>query len=107
MPAPMNLSRLGAVLDDVVMERHRQEDIGEAKRAAGIDWRSCADPDMAGGDATRYVVLGEEFGEVARAMLDANPDADLRDELVQVAAVAVAWAEAIDARVELIEQEER
>ena len=113
------------VLADVHAERIRQEAIGESKRAAGIDWRSCADPAMAGGDGTRYMVLGEEFGEVANAILEAGyampsptsvafqileaeevaaiarrGEAHLRAELVQVAAVAVAWAEAIDARAE-------
>lgn len=92
-----------AVLDDVANERDRQEQIGEAKRAQGIDWRSCADPDMAGGDFTRFTVLGEEFGEVANAVLEtaygSDNDRHLREELVQVAAVAVAWCEAIDRRV--------
>lgn len=36
-----------------------------------------------------YTVLGEEFGEVARALLENEGDVHLRDELVQVAAVAV------------------
>jgi len=101
------------VLADVHAERIRQEQIGESKRASGIDWRSCADPAMAGGDDKRAAVLGEEFGEVCRAVLEAGyampmpaalvgilteGDEHLREELVQVAAVAVAWAEAIDAR---------
>jgi hypothetical protein len=90
---------------DIRLERIRQETIGARKRAEGIDWRSCADPDMPGGDATRFAVLGEEVGEVARAHLEAGydltgrlGDVELRAELVQVAAVAVAWVEAIDAR---------
>jgi len=37
----------------------------------------------------------EEVGEVARALED--DDSQLRVELVQVAAVAVAWLEALDA----------
>lgn len=41
-------------------------------------------------------VLTEEVGEVARALLDCESPERLRAELVQVAAVAVAWAEAID-----------
>lgn len=111
-----------AVLVDVRAERERQEAIGLRKRAVGIDWRSCADPDMAGGDGMRFLVLAEEFGEVANAVLEAGyeesartgpatttayqvaesdtrtSDAHLRDELVQVAAVATAWVEAIDVR---------
>lgn len=109
--ADRQAGRTAHVLRDVEAERQRQEQIGEAKRAQGIDWRSCADPAMAGGDDRRYVVLGEEVGEVARALLergfvpkhlegqvDAIGDPELRAELVQVAAVAVAWVEAIDAR---------
>jgi NTP pyrophosphatase (non-canonical NTP hydrolase) len=64
---------------------------------------------MDGGDGERFCVLGEEVGEVARAILeraygDGSPvlvetwEQRLRDELVQVAAVSVAWIEAIDTR---------
>lgn len=43
----------------------------------------------------KVAVLTEEVGEVARAVLDiTNPD-HLRAELVQVAAVAVAWLESL------------
>jgi hypothetical protein len=41
-------------------------------------------------------VLGEEYGEVCRALLEREPMARLRQELVQLAAVACAWVEAID-----------
>jgi NTP pyrophosphatase (non-canonical NTP hydrolase) len=51
-------------------------------------------------------ILGEEFGEVARAANEANFQSGknrgdfthLRTELVQVAAVAAAWIEALDRR---------
>jgi NTP pyrophosphatase (non-canonical NTP hydrolase) len=47
----------------------------------------------------KYAVLGEEFGEVANAMLEASfgkADAEnIRRELIQVAAVAVAWLESL------------
>lgn len=92
------MSATARVLDDVLDERHRQEAIGREKRTLGIRWSSCADPDMPGGDTMRYAVLGEEVGEVANAILEGSGDDDLREELVQVAAVAVAWVEAIDAR---------
>jgi len=42
----------------------------------------------------KAAVLAEECGEVARAVLDKDRD-NLRAELVQVAAVAVAWLEAL------------
>lgn len=53
-----------------------------------------------------FAILGEEFGEVAKNTVDANwaPGLDvtktellaLRKELIQVAAVAVAWVECLD-----------
>ena len=43
-------------------------------------------------DHTYAAVLGEEFGECSKAWLERNT-ASLREELVQVAAVAVAWIE--------------
>lgn len=92
LPSP-NMLRDG-VLTDVARERDRQEEIGRTKREAGSDWRSCADPAMVGGDGVRTLVLGEEFGEVCKAVLEG--DRGLRAELVQVAAVAVAWVEKID-----------
>jgi hypothetical protein len=53
------------------------------------------------GDFVWAAVLGEEFGEVCRAALmrsfSGGPVEDLRSELVQVAAVAVAWLEFLDA----------
>jgi len=98
----LDILATGRVLDAVTVERARQEHIGKAKRLLGIDWRSCADPDMGGGDFTRLAVLAEEFGEVANAVLETSYGADgdehLREELIQVAAVAVAWVEAIDRR---------
>jgi hypothetical protein len=86
-----------------VNERHRQEEIGRRKRAEGIDWRSCADPAMDGGDGTRFLVLGEEVGEVANAVLEAGYQGEpgnehLRNEVVQIAAVAMRWVDSIDAR---------
>jgi NTP pyrophosphatase (non-canonical NTP hydrolase) len=46
-------------------------------------------------ETVKVAVLAEECGEVARAVLDAR-HGDMRRELVQVAAVAVAWLEAFD-----------
>lgn len=43
-------------------------------------------------ELVKLAVLTEETGEVARAILDKTPD-QLRCELVQVAAVTVAWLE--------------
>lgn len=72
-------------------ERDRQEE----KWAHTHDWGqgSCSSPDVA--PTVKAAVLTEECGEVARAVLDRKPD-DLRDELVQVAAVAVGWLEGLE-----------
>lgn len=43
---------------------------------------------------TKLVILTEEVGEVAKEILEGT-EADLRKELVQVAAVAVAWLESL------------
>lgn len=48
-------------------------------------------------DAWWYVILGEEFGEVGKAIYEGDPEA-YRAELVQVAAVAVAAIESFDRR---------
>lgn len=40
----------------------------------------------------KLAILAEEFGEVANAILEQDK-ANLREELVQVAAVCVAWLE--------------
>lgn len=52
----------------------------------------CSSPLVA--DPVKVAVLAEECGEVARAVLDKDPDA-LRGELVQIAAVCVAWLEGL------------
>lgn len=87
------------VLQLVAYERVRQEQLKEEGRFS----YTCADilP-----DATKLAILMEEVGEVAREVLTqpglaiAHDTSGTRDglqrELVQVAAVAVAWAEAIE-----------
>lgn len=81
------MSSLAAVLVDVVAERERQD----------VKWGVQ--------DHNDYVwnaILGEEVGEVSQALIDHQFKGaefkDARAELVQVAAVAVAWIEAIDRR---------
>lgn len=87
------------ILDEVLDERKRQErlvSLGKFKE-------TCASPTM--GDPDRYLVLAEEFAEVTvlvtAAAFDREPPENYRDklraELIQVAAVAVAWVEGIDA----------
>lgn len=87
-------------LNTVRAERDRQEGL----KAAGRFKYTCADVEMH--DEERLAVLVEEVGETARVVLNrgrqlATGGEDgttkkLREELAQVAAVAVAWIEALD-----------
>lgn len=77
-------------------ERARQELL---KRKGRFKF-TCADPEMTDYDC--LAVLTEELGEVARAVQERSGAVsdvhllDLKRELVQVAAVAVAWFERLD-----------
>src|SRR5258708_56706 len=79
---------LTGVLWDVVAERRRQDEkfglLPPSILPGKDEWRKLA-------------VLGEEVGEVARAMLETDLGNDtqehVEEELIQVAAVAVAWVE--------------
>lgn len=84
------------ILDRISDERDRQERL----KAAGRFAHTCADPVMS--EFEKLACLGEEFGEVARATLEWSslvPEhgtrGQLEHELIQVAAVAVAWLEAL------------
>lgn len=76
-------------------ERNRQEDLVTAGRFA---W-TCADPLAI--EEAKLAVLMEEVGEVARVLCDklkhspAEVAVLLRGEIIQVAAVAVAWLESL------------
>lgn len=71
-----------AIYRDVDRERDRQDD----------KW-GWPNDGMAGADQHKKVsILAEEFGEVARAVLEGDLE-NLAEELVQVAAVCVAWLE--------------
>lgn len=84
------------ILDDVSRERDRQEQL----KAEGRFKYTCADLEML--DPEKGLCLTEETGEVCTAVLERlqlSHDihrSDLRKELVHVAAVAVAWVEALD-----------
>ena len=56
---------------------------------------TCADDELS--DDERLTILVEEDGEVARAIHQRLPG-ELRAELIQVAAVALAWIENTDLR---------
>ena len=79
-------------------ERHRQERLKDEGRFA----LTCADPVSNG---ARLAVLVEEVGEVARAVLEQGIDGEvaydkhgknIEKELVQVAAVCVAWLQGLE-----------
>jgi hypothetical protein len=81
------------VLGDVDRERMRTTERG---RAGELPW-VCESPQTHWG--IKLGVLGEEFGEVCKAVIETYPDrlpsSDVYQELVQVAAVAVSMAESI------------
>lgn len=72
-------------------ERARQE----RKWSRLHEWGTgdCSSPAVE--EIVKVAVLTEEVGEVARAVLDREDTDRLRAELVQVAAVAVAWLESL------------
>lgn len=80
---------LDQVLDAVAAERERQE---QKHRGS-----TCASKDVP--HTRKFLVLMEEVGEVAQAINDGTltvkERAHLRAEIIQVAAVAVAWAESL------------
>ncbi len=82
----MNRADIYALID---AERARQE----LRWAEPHEWGrgSCASDAVE--PTVKAAVLTEECGEVARAVLER--DSGLKDELVQVAAVAVAWLESL------------
>lgn len=74
------------VVGDVINERARQDEQWGEQNHADFPW---------------VAILTEEVGEVAQAALHRHfggKACDLRAELIQVAAVAVAFVEAIDRR---------
>lgn len=73
---------LAEVVISIIAERERQDKKwGSQRHLEPLLWNA---------------ILGEEVGEVANALLEHKSPAELRKELVQVAAVAAAWIEAID-----------
>lgn len=108
--------RTDHVLNEVRSERQRQDRL----KASGKFLWTCADNEAlrnklerAITNAEKLAVLAEEFGEAACEVTEEIIGRDrgdvthadksverLRKELVQVAAVCVAWVEAIDKRAE-------
>ena len=78
---PFPVQSTVAVLYDVAAERDRQDKKWGVQRHDPQWW---------------LVILAEEVGEVARAIFESDTK-DYREELIQVAAVAVAAIESLDA----------
>ncbi|WP_198144303.1 hypothetical protein [Parafrankia sp. EUN1f] len=83
----MNTPR--TIRPEILAEVEAEATRAHAKHGA----RSILSPAL--GDQARLPVLVEEVGEVARAMLEGADLDHLRAELVQVAAVALTWVEAL------------
>ncbi len=80
MSLNLNLTPAFSVMGEVIQERHAQDEKwGEQNHEAAF-W---------------LAILGEEFGEVCRAVCEDDPD-NYREELIQTAAVCVAMVECFD-----------
>jgi NTP pyrophosphatase (non-canonical NTP hydrolase) len=82
----IDLSAQDRAIAAIRVERMRQERLKAAGKFAATPADDIPDTD-------RLPMLVEEVGEVARALCDGT---NLREELVQVAAVALAWVEALE-----------
>jgi len=88
VPSP-SLQRQQRAVDDVLAERRRQDSKWGEQNHLDLTW---------------LAILTEEVGETAQEILTnqfgavGNGHGDLREEVVQVVAVALAWLEAIDRR---------
>lgn len=87
----MDIVAINRIFDEIHAERERQN----ALKAAGKF--KCTAADLEATNDEKVVMLGEEFGEVCRAVHDGHTPEELREELIQVAAIAVAWVQAVDA----------
>jgi NTP pyrophosphatase (non-canonical NTP hydrolase) len=76
-----------AIISDIIAERDRQDQ--KWGRQAGF-WD---DHDM-----VKLTVVTEEVGEIAQAILKADPE-NLHEEIIQTMAVLMAWAETIEMKV--------
>ncbi len=73
------------VYDEIARERERAH-IKHVAAGKSVETRDFYDPEW-------LPILTEEIGEVARALCDNESVEHLRDELIQVAAMAAAWAD--------------
>lgn len=73
----------------ILQERQRQEHLLKQGKFPF----TCANPEIS--DIQKLPVLGEEFGEVSKAINEQQSIEELKSELIQVAAVCVAWLESL------------
>jgi len=86
----LDVAKRTTVLENVLEERGRQE----ADCRDGVHPFTCANPKVP--SLCKLPVLLEEVGEVAEVLQAPEPDRErLYNELIQVAAAAVAWAESL------------
>lgn len=83
------------VIHKITKERHRQESMIQSGKIFG-DVKDPEEP-----EPLKLTILAEEFGEVANAVLESDRSnrssrEHMLTELIQVAAVACAWAEALE-----------
>ncbi len=87
-----------ATLAEVRLEVQRQAAACASARGGGLYWWPAGSPRLL--PEQSLAILVEEVGEVARELCDARArrepgGGNLRVELIQVAAIAVAWADLI------------
>lgn len=85
----INGDRQKPAVYEILAERERQEEL----KADGKFSFTCADDQLT--DFQKLSILTEEVGEVARECNEGISSNNLRNELAQVAAVALAWMEAL------------
>lgn len=72
---------MAQTLEAIEKEQARQEEKWGIQRHAPALWMT---------------ILAEEFGEVARAILEDEPQEHLIEELIQVAAVCATWVDSLE-----------
>lgn len=72
----MKRANINALID--IERRHQDEKWGRRRDHDPLLW---------------YAILAEEVGEVANALLEQKAPVQILSEIIQVAAVAVCWAE--------------
>lgn len=81
------------VFTDIRAERARQDNLCENPLNRLKGWRKFSEEDSS--DLYKLAILMEEVGEIGTEILNGAKNKEMEEELVQVAAVAVAWVEAL------------